>query len=381
MTETITILGSTGSIGCNTIKVLENSDNNYRVEALTANSNVELLARQAKFLNVKKAVIADESLYKELKTLLSSSGVEVCAGKNAIIEAAESGSDIVMSSIVGAAGLLPTMAAIKQGSKIALANKECLVCAGQLMMDSVKEYGANMVPVDSEHSAIFQVFDFKQPESLEKITLTASGGPFRTMAKGDMAKVTPEQAVNHPNWSMGNKISIDSATMMNKGLEIIEAYYLFPINKDQIDVIVHPESIIHSMVEYKDGSVLAQLGTPDMCTPIAVALAWPSRISLPTEKLNLAQIGQLNFEAADEDKFPALRLAKQALAEGGAMPAILNTANEVAVAAFLDGKIGFMDISKTVEKTICGLPLSAPKNINDVIAIIDEAREFALRIY
>ncbi|MCE3233425.1 MAG: dxr [Rickettsiaceae bacterium] len=354
--KTITILGSTGSIGCNTVKVI-NQSNGYSVVALTAKSNVQLLAKQARELKAKVAVIEDESLLGDLKAELSGSNVKPMAGGKAVIEAAERQSDIVMSAIVGAAGLLPTMAAVKRGSRVALANKECLVCAGDLMMNEVKKSGGELIPVDSEHSAIFQIFDFKQPELVSKIVLTASGGPFRTFTREQMAKVTPKEAVNHPNWSMGSKISVDSATMMNKGIE----------------VVVHPESIVHSMVEYHDGSVLAQLGTPDMCTPISVALSWPSRIALSGERLDLVKLGKLTFEAVDNERFPAIGLARAALAAGGAMPAVFNTANEVAVAAFLKGQIGFLDIAGVVAEVMEATNSGAVSSIEEVMGVIAEA--------
>lgn len=375
--ESVTILGSTGSIGCNTVKVLTESAKEYKIEALTANSNVKLLAEQAKSLNAKLAVIADDSLYNELKELLSGSGVEAAAGENAVMQAAARDADIVMSAIVGAAGLLPTMEAIKRGAKLALANKECLVCAGDVMMDAVKKYNAQLIPVDSEHNAIFQIFDFEHPEYISKIILTASGGPFRNMPLEQMSHVTPKQAIAHPNWSMGDKISIDSATMMNKGLEIIEAYYLFPVEKQQIDVVVHPESIIHSMVEYHDGSVLAQLGTPDMCTPISVAVSWPERVKLNTDKLNLTKTGKLTFEEVDSKKFPCIVAARNALNAGGAMPAILNSANEIAVDSFLKGQIGFTDIADVVNKSMQDLQLNSPSSVDDVLEIINTTRAHA----
>lgn len=375
--ETITILGSTGSIGCNAIKVITHSTRPYRVEAITARSSVELLARQARQLQAKLAVIADESLYFQLKEALSGSGIEVQAGENAVVEAAAQPADIVMSAIVGAAGLLPTMAAIRQGTRIALANKECLVCAGELMMQAVAEHGATLIPVDSEHNAIFQVFNKEQCEAVSKIILTASGGPFRNHSLEQMKSVTPEQAVTHPNWNMGAKISVDSATMMNKGLEVIEAYHLFPVRHDQIDVVVHPESIIHSMVEYVDGSVLAQMGTPDMCTPIAVALAWPQRIALEGQKLDLLRLGRCTFEAVDETRFAALPLAHEALREGGSMPAVFNTANEVAVAAFLAGKIGFLDIVPLVRKVMETMECKPLTSLEGVVEVLTDAHKKA----
>jgi len=286
----------------------------------------------------------------------------------------------VMAAIVGAAGLEPTLAAARRGATVAFANKECLVCAGPLMMDLVRDHGATLLPVDSEHSAIFQVFDFERPEAVERLILTASGGPFRTKTRAEMATVTPEQAVAHPTWDMGAKISVDSATMMNKGLEIIEARFLFDVTEDRIDVLVHPQSVVHSLVEYVDGSVLAQLGTPDMRTPIAFALGWPARIRTPAQRLDLARSGDLTFHAPDPERFPALRLARQALQSGGGAPTILNAANEVAVDAFLNRRIGFLDIERVVETTLAALPHDRPLSIDDVRAIDAAARSYALGV-
>ena len=296
--------------------------------------------------------IADESRYRQLKDALAGSGIEVAAGAAAVVEAACRPAEWVMASIVGAAGLEPTMAAVRRGAIIGLANKECLVCAGELMIAEIKRCGATLVPVDSEHSAIFQVFDFDGAEKVERIILTASGGPFRCMDAAKMVDVTPAQAVAHPNWDMGAKISVDSATMMNKGLELIEAFHLFPVGVEQIDIVVHPQSVIHSLVAYVDGSVLAQLGAPDMRTPIAYALAWPQRMAAPAPRLDLAAIGTLTFEAPDDQKFPALRLAREALRRGGTAPIVLNAANEVAVGSFLAEQIGFLDIPRVVEETM-----------------------------
>ncbi|MEO8559121.1 MAG: 1-deoxy-D-xylulose-5-phosphate reductoisomerase, partial [Rhodospirillales bacterium] len=331
----ITILGATGSVGCSTIDLVERHRDNYEVEALTANSNVELLAEQARRLRARVAVVADAGKYKDLREALSGSGIEAAAGPQALVEAAERPADWVMAAIVGAAGLAPTLAAIRRGVSIGLANKECLVCAGALMMQAVRNHGATLLPVDSEHSAIFQVFDFDQPERVERIVLTASGGPFRNWSLADMARATPAQAVAHPNWDMGAKISIDSATMMNKGLEIIEAHHLFPVPAERIEVVVHPQSVIHSMVAYIDGSVLAQLGTPDMRTPIAYALGWPKRMEAPSSRLDFSTLTALTFEKPDLTRFPALRLAREALAMGAYGPAVLNAANEQGVAAFM----------------------------------------------
>jgi 1-deoxy-D-xylulose-5-phosphate reductoisomerase len=373
----IAILGSTGSVGTQTIDLIERDRDAYEVEALTANGNVALLARQARALNAKFAVVADPRKYAALKEALAGTSIEAAAGPEALIAAAERPSDWVMAAIVGAAGLAPTLAAVKRGITVALANKECLVCAGDLMMREVAERKATLLPVDSEHSAIFQVFDFAQKDKVEKVILTASGGPFRDIERGQMARVTPEQAVAHPNWDMGAKISVDSATMMNKGLELIEAHHLFGLGEDRLDILVHPQSIIHSMVAYVDGSVLAQLGTPDMRTPIAYALGWPRRIAAPSARLNLAEIGQLSFQLPDPERFPAIRLARCALQSGGAMPTILNAANEIAVHGFLARRIGFLDIARIVEDTLERCPARPFTNLDDVRRIDESARALA----
>ena len=373
----ITILGSTGSIGCNTLDLISRNLDGYCVKALTAHKNVEKLAQQAIEFNAEMAVIADGALFDELKAALSSTDIIVAAGEEALNEAAQMPADWVMSSIVGAAGLKPTLTAVRRGATIALANKECLVCAGDFMMDQVKEFGATILPVDSEHNAIFQVFDFDHPETIEKITLTASGGPFWNTDIANMATITPEQAVKHPNWSMGAKISVDSATMMNKGLELIEAYYLFPVTKDQLDIIIHPQSIIHSMVSYLDGSVLAQLGTPDMRTPISYTLGWPSRMRTPSKKLDLAEIGQLDFIKPDETRFPSLKITREVLHNGGSAPTILNASNEVAVHAFLKGEFGFLDIARIVEETLDKINFHNMKSLSDVHDVDENARKVA----
>ena len=370
----MSILGSTGSIGCSTVDLLARNPDAFTVQALTGNRNVKLLAEQALRLGAKLAVVADESLYGELKDLLSGSAVEAAAGDAAVAEAAAQPSDIVVAAIVGTAGLKPTLEATRRGALVALANKETLVSAGAIMTEEVKNGGATLIPVDSEHSAIFQVFDFERAESVSKITLTASGGPFREKMLTEMQVMTPAQAVAHPNWDMGAKISIDSATMMNKGLEMIEAFHLFPVTSDEIEVLVHPQSVIHSMVSYVDGSVLAQLGTPDMRTPIAYALAWPARMAAPSETLSLADIGTLTFEAPDLVRFPSLRLARESLEAGGSAPTVLNAANEIAVAAFLDGQIGFLDIAQTVERVLDDMDTVALVDIETVFAIDAEAR-------
>ena len=375
--KSVSILGSTGSVGCNTIDLITHSRDAFRLESLTANNNVDLLAAQARNLNARLAVIANPDLYRDLKDSLSGSGIEVAAGSEALTEAAARPADRVMAAIVGAAGLAPTLEAVRRGATVALANKECLVSAGEIFMNEVEHHGATLVPVDSEHSAIFQVFEFDQADKVERIILTASGGPFRTLDKDSMARVTPEQAVVHPNWDMGAKISIDSATMMNKGLELIEAYHIFPIDEPQIEILVHPQSVIHSMVEYVDASVLAQLSTPDMRTPIAYAMAWPERMAAPSPRLSLAEIGSLTFEMPNLDKFPALGLAREALRAGGSAPITLNAANEIAVHQFLTGQLGFLEISETVEKTLEATPVSSIHTLEDVMQADEEARQKA----
>ncbi len=376
----ISILGSTGSIGCSTLDLVERNRNRYEVVALTANRNVDLLARQSRQVGAKLAVIGDADRYSELKAALADTGIEVAAGPRAVVDAAARSADWVMAGIVGAAGLEPTLAAVRRGAVVALANKECLVCTGSLMLEEVRNSGATLLPVDSEHNAIFQVFDFERPESVERIILTASGGPFLERDVNDLERVTPEQAVAHPNWSMGAKISVDSATLMNKGLEIIEAYHLFPIQQEQIEVLVHPQSVIHSMVAYVDGSVLAQLGAPDMRTPIAYTLAWPRRIEAPSERLDLAAIGTLTFRPPDEIRFPALRLAREALQTAGAAPTILNAANEVAVQSFLNGHIGFVEIVKIVEEVLNKLPNSPITSLDDVVEADRRTRELTFQL-
>ena len=373
----VTVLGSTGSVGCNTLDLIERQPESFVVEALTANRNVERLAEQALRLRPKLAVIGDPEGYRPLKDALSGSGVAAAAGPGALVEAAQRPAEWVMAAIVGAAGLEPTLAAVRRGAIVALANKECLVCAGALMMGEVEASGATLLPVDSEHNAIFQVFDFERTEAIERIILTASGGPFRDRDLEAMAEVTPDQAVAHPNWDMGAKISVDSATMMNKGLELIEAYHLFPLPEERIEILVHPESVVHSMVAYVDGSVLAQLGAPDMRTPISYTLAWPARMAAPAKRLDLVEIGRLTFEAPDPVRFPALRLAREALRDGGAMPTILNAANEEAVLGFLDKRTGFLDIARIVERTLERVPAVSIATLEDVHSVDAEARRVA----
>ena len=373
----VTVLGSTGSVGANTIDLIERNRNAYEVEALTANRNVTGLADQAIKLDARMAVVADPDCYLELKSALSGTGIEAAAGPDALVDAAERPSDWVMAAIVGSAGLRPTLAAVRRGITVGLANKECLVSAGEFFVNEVRKNGAELLPVDSEHSAIYQVLDFDQADKIRRIILTASGGPFREFTAEQMATVTPEQAVAHPNWDMGAKISVDSATMMNKGLELIEAYHLFPVEKSEIDILVHPQSVVHSMVDYVDGSVLAQLGTPDMRTPIAYALAWPNRMEAPAPKLLLEDIRTLTFEPPDAVRFPALRLAREALQAGNSAPTVLNAANEVAVERFLNKEIAYLDIAKIIDQTREGLDNKAISNLDDIAEVDLTARAFA----
>lgn len=373
--KSVTILGATGSIGKSTVDIIRRYPDKYRVVALTGNQNVPLLAEQAKMLRAEVAVTANKDKYSELKALLSGTSVRVEAGFDAVIDAAKLDADWTMSAIVGAAGLLPTMEVIKRGKTLALANKETLVCAGEIVMKAIKDAQTTLVPVDSEHSAIFQTLESEHRAAVDRILLTASGGPFREKDSAFMEKVTPEQAVAHPNWSMGAKISVDSATMMNKGLEIIEAFHLFGFGADKIEVLVHPQSIVHSAVGYVDGSVLAHMGMPDMRTPISYALAYPDRMVSPTAKLDLTALSGLTFSAPDETRFPALRLAKECLKKGQAATAIMNAANEVAVGAFLRREIGFLDIVRVVEKIVERLPANPVATIHDVIAVDLLARE------
>ena len=368
----VTILGSTGSVGTQTIDLINRAPEKYEVVALTANKNIKLLVEQARALHPEQVVVGDESQYAALKDALADTKIKVAAGAKAIEEAAMVDSDWVMSAIVGAAGWPATLAAVRRGAAVAFANKETLVCAGPLMMKLVAECGSKLLPVDSEHNAIWQVFDFEHREAISRLILTASGGPFRTATREEMAKATPQQAVKHPVWSMGAKISIDSATLMNKALEVIEARYLFDMPPEKIDVIVHPQSVVHSMVEYEDGSVLAQMGSPDMRIPIGYCLAWPERMETPAPKLDLAKIGQLTFEAPDPVKFPALRFAQEAMHKGGTAPAALSAANEIAVEAYLAGKIGFLDIERINESVLTATNV-APLTDLDVLREADQA--------
>ena len=373
----VSIFGATGSVGTSTLDLIRREPEAFEVVALTAFSDVDGLAAAARECGARIAVIGDERHYSALKDALQGSGVEAAAGDDALVDAAQAGAEWSMAAIVGCAGLRPTMAALKAGGTVALANKESLVSAGALMMDQATRSGATLLPVDSEHNAIFQCLAGSRLEDVARITLTASGGPFRTFTREEMRGITPAQAVAHPNWSMGAKISVDSATMMNKGLELIEAAHLFPIGLDRIEILVHPQSIIHSMVEYRDRSTLAQLGSPDMRIPIASALAWPVRMTTPCQPLDLARVGRLDFEAPDEERFPALGLARHVAGQGGSAPAILNAANEVAVAAFLKGEIGFLDIAMIVEDVLNRYSAPAPGRIEDVLDVDARARTMA----
>jgi len=377
--RTVTVLGATGSIGGNTLDLIRRHPDAFDVEALTAHSNVDALAEAARATHARLAVVADARAYDDLKAALAGTGIEVAAGHQAVVEAAARPVDWTMAAMVGAAGLEPALAVIRQGGTLALANKETLVCAGALITAEVARHGARVLPVDSEHNAIFQVLDGARPETVDKLILTASGGPFRTTDPAALNAIRPEQAVAHPNWSMGAKVSVDSATMMNKGLELIEAHHLFQVPEQRIEVLIHPQSIVHSMVAYRDGSVLAQMGVPDMRTPIAHTLAWPTRMRTPVKRLDLAEVGELTFEAPDSRRFPALALARKALQTGGCAPTILNAANEVAVDAFLGGRIGFLDIPGTVESVLAELPAGQVSTVAHVLQVDRDARAAASR--
>ena len=378
--RSITVLGATGSVGRSTLDLVARAPERFEVLALTANRDVDGLAAAARQVRAQRAVIADATLIEPLRQALAGSGVEAAAGPEAVLEAAAAGADWTMAAIVGCAGLAPTMAAIRSGKTIALANKEALVSAGALMTGAAAASGATLLPVDSEHNAIFQCFDSARPASVRRIILTASGGPFREKSLDEMRAMTPSQAVAHPNWSMGAKISVDSATLMNKGLELIEAFHLFPLPAEAFEVVIHPQSVIHSLVEYVDGSVLAQLGAPDMRIPIAYTLAWPERMETPCERLNLVKVGSLAFEAPDLKRFPALALAQGALQTGGARPAILNAANEIAVEAFLANEIGFLDIASIAAETLQCCDPPPPGDIEEVLAVDRAARAAATGI-
>ncbi|MBC7158709.1 MAG: 1-deoxy-D-xylulose-5-phosphate reductoisomerase [Porphyrobacter sp.] len=374
MSRSISILGATGSVGASTLDLIRRQRHEWRVVALTAHSQAVELARLAREFDAELAVVADEACLPALREALAGTGIAAAAGPAALVEAAARGADLTLAAIVGCAGLAPTMAAIEQGGTVALANKEALVSAGEVMIAAVDRHGATLLPVDSEHNAIFQCLAGNDIADVRWITLTASGGPFRGWSPERLRAATPQQAVQHPNWSMGAKISVDSATMMNKGLELIEAHHLFPVGSQRLRIVVHPQSVIHSLVEFRDGSTLAQLGPADMRVPIASALAWPRRIDTPCTPLDLPAIGQLSFEAPDEDRFPATRLAREAVEQGGAAPAVLNAANEVAVAAFLAGQIAFTQIAGSVARTLDGDLPRAPASLDDVLAVDALAR-------
>jgi 1-deoxy-D-xylulose-5-phosphate reductoisomerase len=375
MTRRIAILGATGSIGRSTLDLVERSPERFEVVALTAQKNVDALADAALRTGAELAVIADPNRLDDLRQRLEGSGCRAAAGTDALIEAATCSAEWVMAAIVGCAGLVPTMAAISAGKTVALANKEALVTAGSLMIDAAKRSGSALLPVDSEHNAIFQCLAGSRREDVSRIVLTASGGPFRESSLAQMQAATPAQAVAHPRWSMGEKISVDSATLMNKGLELIEAHHLFGLPSEGIDIVVHPQSVVHSLVEFVDGSLLAQLGTADMRIPIAYTLAWPQRMATPSQRLSLAEIGRLDFEEPDPERFPCLRLAREALEGEGGEAVVLNAANEIAVAAFLRGSIGFCDIARVVAEALSRIPAPAPCSIDEVVALDRETRE------
>jgi 1-deoxy-D-xylulose-5-phosphate reductoisomerase len=379
--RSITILGATGSVGTSTVDLIKRDPERYRVEAVSARRNSAALAKIAREVGARLAVVADPDAYDELRNALSGSGIEAAAGEGALVEAAQRPADWVMAAISGAVGLKPTMAAIDRGVTVALANKECLVCAGSLFMRRAASAGATVLPVDSEHNAIFQALGAGRREDVKRVILTASGGPFRTWTAEAIAAATPEQALRHPNWSMGPKITVDSASLMNKGLELIEAHHLFALPPDEIDVLVHPQSVVHGLVEYRDGSVVAQLGSPDMRIPIAHCLAWPQRIDSPAARLDLARVRELTFEEPDLVRFPALALARQAMATGGAAPTVLNAADEIAVGEFIAGRIAFPAITALVEATLAAAAkrglLAEPADIDAALAIDHIARSLA----
>jgi len=375
--KTVNVLGATGSVGTSTLDLVEREPEVFRVRALTANCDVAGLAAAAIRTNAELAVVADEACLPPLRDALAGTGIATAGGAQAVCDAAANGADWTMGAIVGCAGLRPTLAAIEQGGTVVLANKEPLVSAGAIITAAAARYGATLLPADSEHNAIFQCLDLSQVERVRRIILTASGGPFRDWSLDAMATVTPTQAVAHPNWSMGAKISVDSATMMNKGLELIEAAALFPIPAERIEIVIHRQSVIHSLVDYVDGSMLAQLGPSDMRVPIAHCLAWPERMATPMAPLDLVRIGRLDFEAPDETRFRSLALARAAVDAGGARPAILNAANEIAVAAFLKGAIGFLEIAAIVDDTLQRYDPAAPETLDAVLHVDAEARRLA----
>lgn len=379
--ESITLLGGTGSIGKSTLDIIRENPAKFRLEVVTAGQNADRLIEIAREFKPKAVAVADESGYAQVKDALKGLGIDVFAGSAGLVEAASIDTDFTMAAIMGTAGLEPTHKAICRGTRIGLANKECLVSAGTLVMQAARTYKSDILPVDSEHNAIYQVFNKAQPESVERLILTASGGPFRKTDAALIACATPEEALRHPNWSMGAKITIDSASLMNKGLEVIEAYHLFPVEPHQIDVVVHPQSIVHSMVEYKDGSVLAQMGAPDMRIPIAYAMSYPERIPTAVERLDFAALACMEFEAPDYVRFPCLRIAKEAMQEGQLATLIMNAANEVAVAAFLERKILFGQIAYVVEKTLERRVSSVqPQSIAETLAVDAEVRKISLDI-
>jgi 1-deoxy-D-xylulose-5-phosphate reductoisomerase len=380
----VTLLGATGSIGASTIDLLRQEAPRYQVEAVTADRNAAALARLARELGARIAVVADPAAYGELKAELFGSNIEAAAGPEAVVEAAQRPADWVMAAITGAASLKPTLAAAERGASVALANKECLVCAGALFMRKAAAAGATVLPVDSEHNAIFQALGASPREDVRRIVLTASGGPFRTWSLEAIRKVTVEQALKHPTWSMGPKVTIDSATLMNKGLELIEAHHLFGLAPEELDVVVHPQSVVHGLVEFRDGSVVAQLGSPDMRIPIAHCLAWPARMGTPAARLDLARLATLSFEEPDQVRFPALALARKALAAGGAAPTVLNAANEIAVREFVGRRLGFGGIPALVEATLEAAErqgsMAEPQSIEDALAIDQGARKLAISL-
>ncbi|MFQ3595382.1 MAG: 1-deoxy-D-xylulose-5-phosphate reductoisomerase [Sphingomonadaceae bacterium] len=375
MTRTITLLGATGSIGTSTLDLVTRNPERFRIHAVASGRDWAKLAEIARAANAAVAVIADEAGFAPLRDALADTPTDVRAGPDAMVATAAETVDLVVAAIVGAAGLAPTLAALEAGTTVALANKEALICAGDVMTAAARRSGARILPVDSEHNAIFQVLE--DVERISRIVLTASGGPFRAKSLAEMADVTPAEAVRHPNWSMGAKISVDSATLMNKGLELIEAHHLFGVGPDRLGVLVHPQSLVHGLVEYVDGSVLAQLGPADMRVPIAHALAWPERIATPVNRLDLAAAARLDFEEPDRTRFPALALAEAALASGGCRPCVLSAANEVAVGAFLEGRIGFLDIAAIVSETLEALPAAPVATLAEVAAADAAAREKA----
>ena len=377
MKRRIAILGATGSVGRSSLDLVERSPERFEVVALTAQSNVDALAEAARRTGARLAVVADESCFADLADKLEGSGCRAAAGAEGLIEAAAGDADWVMAAIVGCAGLVPTMAAIEAGKTVALANKEALVTAGTLMTGAATRSGATLLPVDSEHNAIFQCLAGSRGEDVARLVLTASGGPFLNASLDQMRAASPAQAVAHPRWSMGAKISVDSATLMNKGLELIEAHHLFGLASDRIDIVVHPQSVVHSLVEFVDGSLLAQLGSADMRIPIAFTLAWPERMETPAERLSLTDIARLDFEAPEMPRFPALRIAREALERGGSAAIVLNAANEVAVEAFLNGRIGFCDIVRLVEEALAQIDAAAPKSVAEVVALDLDVRERA----